>query len=176
MNVLAPLGLGATIFVVTSYADRGSTPEGLKVLSWSQIRKLAEAGFQIGSHTITHPVLNDLSEARLVEEIRDSKRRLEDEVGRQIESFAYPFGQFDHRALEVVGSSGYVRGYGVIVPKPLPLGRYSMQRISITRNDGRLRFLLKTSRPYRHLVEHRYPLATGGLTRLSGAVPRRMAQ
>jgi peptidoglycan/xylan/chitin deacetylase (PgdA/CDA1 family) len=58
---------------------------------------LGEDGLvEIGAHTVTHPVLSDLSEADQRREVRQSRAELEALLGRPVRLFAYPFGQRDH--------------------------------------------------------------------------------
>ncbi len=52
-------------------------------------------GMTVGSHTLSHPVLAGLPFARQVEELRHSRRILQERLGRPIETIAYPFGSAD---------------------------------------------------------------------------------
>jgi peptidoglycan/xylan/chitin deacetylase (PgdA/CDA1 family) len=62
-------------------------------LTWADIRTLAQHPLiTIGAHTVSHPWLSDLSDAELATELRESKRRLEQEIQREVTMFAYPFG------------------------------------------------------------------------------------
>ncbi len=64
---------------------------------------------EIGAHTLTHPVLSDLAPDQQQHEIGGSKRRLEALVGRNITSFAYPYGKKMHYNGDTVKT---VRGNG----------------------------------------------------------------
>ncbi len=106
-------GLTAVIYLVV---DRiGGTNEwnqqlGLRarnLLTWSQIREMQKYGVEFGSHTLTHPWLPSLSYDQLCREVTDSKRRLEDALGVEITSFAYPSGGVDRRVRSVVAEAGY---------------------------------------------------------------------
>jgi peptidoglycan/xylan/chitin deacetylase (PgdA/CDA1 family) len=78
-------------------------------LSWPQARALAAAGVELGSHTVTHPVLSTLDPPRLWTEITESKRTIEAQLGSRCATFAYPngsdadFGARDRQALEAAG-------------------------------------------------------------------------
>jgi peptidoglycan/xylan/chitin deacetylase (PgdA/CDA1 family) len=64
-----------------------------RAMTRDQVLKLAEGGLvDIGAHTATHPVLSTLTRADQQSEIETSKKRLEDLLGKPIESFAYPYG------------------------------------------------------------------------------------
>lgn len=64
-------------------------------------------GFVIGSHTLSHPWLPDLSEERLRAELVESRQRLEDLAGAPVLHFAYPKGGYNRREVEAVRAAGY---------------------------------------------------------------------
>lgn len=66
---------------------------GAAMLSWDDIRKLsADKLVTIGAHTVTHPVLSSLDRDKVLQEIQAAKHKIEQETGREVEHFAYPFG------------------------------------------------------------------------------------
>jgi peptidoglycan/xylan/chitin deacetylase (PgdA/CDA1 family) len=70
-----------------------SPPESHAPMTWEQVRALAREGIEFGAHTKTHPILSRVdSQAELREEVRFSKRRIEEEVGTPIH-FCYPNGR-----------------------------------------------------------------------------------
>jgi peptidoglycan/xylan/chitin deacetylase (PgdA/CDA1 family) len=92
----------------------GSEPnasENNRVLSPQEIVSLTNGGLlDVGSHTLTHPVLAVLSKESQQREIRDSKVCLEEIVGRAIASFAYPYGtraDYTRETSALVKASGY---------------------------------------------------------------------
>jgi hypothetical protein len=102
-GVVLPLlqrhGLSATFFLCTGFVDgrcgipgRYRAYAGLRAMDWRQVRALAAAGMEIGAHTDTHPVLARLPPAQQDHEMLASKRRIEDELGRAVTSFALPYG------------------------------------------------------------------------------------
>jgi peptidoglycan/xylan/chitin deacetylase (PgdA/CDA1 family) len=78
-----------------------------KLLTLSQIREMQRHGVEFGSHSLTHPWLPDLPDKRLHREVLDSKFRLEDLLGIEITSFAYPSGGVDQRVRSAVAAAGY---------------------------------------------------------------------
>lgn len=62
------------------------------MLSWEEIREMDCAGISIGSHTRSHPVLSRLTEEEIDRELRESKQKLEQEIGHVVRTFAYPCG------------------------------------------------------------------------------------
>lgn len=103
----------ATVYVVVDTLgginewDRRIGDQEEKMMSAGQARELAENGFEIGSHTLTHPHLTGLDDEQLAREIADSKHKLEDIIGREVVSFSYPYGDFDCRVLNAAIAAGY---------------------------------------------------------------------
>jgi peptidoglycan/xylan/chitin deacetylase (PgdA/CDA1 family) len=64
-------------------------------MSWDQIRELQSAGQSIGAHTVTHTVLSRGTREQQRHEITESKRRIEEVLGRPVTSFSYPVGTAD---------------------------------------------------------------------------------
>jgi peptidoglycan/xylan/chitin deacetylase (PgdA/CDA1 family) len=62
-------------------------------MTWDMIRELLAAGMTIGGHTIHHPVLARLPRDRQAEEIGGCGRRIQEELGVPMRTFAYPYGQ-----------------------------------------------------------------------------------
>jgi peptidoglycan/xylan/chitin deacetylase (PgdA/CDA1 family) len=97
----------ATFYVTTGYVDRDpavmarfaslrrTTFSEIEPLSWGQLRELADAGMEIGAHTFSHPNLAQLPPERLACEVAEPKAEIEARLGREVESFAYPFGQLN---------------------------------------------------------------------------------
>ena len=92
----------ATLFVPTGFVD-GTSPApiggvDLPPCSWSQLRELAASDVvTIGSHTCTHPDLRSLNRDGLEAELRNSRARLEDELGVPVGSFCYPRALWNRR-------------------------------------------------------------------------------
>ena len=63
-----------------------------QLVSWKQVMDIHDAGMQLGSHTVTHPNLAKLDERAVRRELSDSKLALEDHLGEEVVSLAYPFG------------------------------------------------------------------------------------
>jgi peptidoglycan/xylan/chitin deacetylase (PgdA/CDA1 family) len=63
------------------------------MMSAEQLAELAALGMEIGAHTVRHPILARLQPDEARAEILDSKRRLEEIVGRPVSAFAYPNGR-----------------------------------------------------------------------------------
>ena len=81
--------------------------EARPLMDEAQIRVWLAAGHWIGAHTCTHPRLSRIPRAQAKEEIRASKKKLEDRFGQSIEHFAYPFGDYDEEVVEMVREAGF---------------------------------------------------------------------
>jgi peptidoglycan/xylan/chitin deacetylase (PgdA/CDA1 family) len=91
--------------------DPTSDPaDDLPMLAGDQLREMADAGIEIGSHTVSHPALSALAREEAIHELTESKKLLESEVGRPVKFFAYPFGGAEHFNAEserLVREAGY---------------------------------------------------------------------
>lgn len=98
--VLEAAGFSATVFAVAGRCGGTNDWPGqlarvprLPLLSAAELRDLAGAGFEIGSHGLTHAALDGLSADEAEREVVGSKRALEDALGRPVEVLAYPYGR-----------------------------------------------------------------------------------
>ena len=114
LPVLTRLGVPATVFVPTGWAgpehrqaaweDMGpwlgadGEPEA-EVMDWDELRTLRDAGWEIGSHTVTHPRLTRTTDEQLERELTESRAVVERETGVPCRSIAYPFGDLDDRVI-----------------------------------------------------------------------------
>jgi peptidoglycan/xylan/chitin deacetylase (PgdA/CDA1 family) len=65
-------------------------------MTWDQVRAMADAGMEFGSHTVTHPILSTVTDAAMLAcELRDSKSAIERQIDRPIATLAYPEGGRD---------------------------------------------------------------------------------
>jgi peptidoglycan/xylan/chitin deacetylase (PgdA/CDA1 family) len=90
----------------------------------------------IGSHGVSHAILTECTDRQLASELRNSKRFLEDVVGRQIDCLAYPRGDYDVRVLRQTEKAGYRTAFTI---DPLGLGapHLELPRVGIYQADRR---------------------------------------
>jgi peptidoglycan/xylan/chitin deacetylase (PgdA/CDA1 family) len=128
------------------------TPHEQEMLSltWQELRELSEQGWEIGSHTCSHPHLPELDGAMLERELTDSKERIEQELGRPCTSLAYPYGDVDQRVCDNAGKVGYLAAGTIprVLTSAEPL---RWPRTPIFHGDDLRRFRLKVSPTIRHL-------------------------
>jgi peptidoglycan/xylan/chitin deacetylase (PgdA/CDA1 family) len=105
-------GLPATQFVVTGHVGRDNAWQGrrdgrvphLRLLDWDALGRLAAEGLELGAHSRTHPHLNRLADGALADEIEGSAEDLFRRAGVRPQSFCYPFGSLDERAVTKVAA------------------------------------------------------------------------
>jgi peptidoglycan/xylan/chitin deacetylase (PgdA/CDA1 family) len=83
-------------------------PQGLyRPMSINQVMELSRRGHEIGSHTITHPILPQLDDDQLKNELERSAERLREWTGTDVIGFCYPNGDLDERVERAVLDAGY---------------------------------------------------------------------
>ena len=79
--------------------------------SWDELRELVNSGIEIGSHTMNHPILSNIPECQLADEIASSKKKLEQQLGLAIKTFCYPNScpkDINDNVIAEVKNSGYL--------------------------------------------------------------------
>jgi peptidoglycan/xylan/chitin deacetylase (PgdA/CDA1 family) len=102
--VLKKYNLPATIFVIIDHIGK---PD---YLGWNELREMSDSGLiKIGSHTKSHPWLPSVSvdEAKLYDELADSKEVLEKHLGKKVDYLCYPNGGFNDAVKEAAKKYGY---------------------------------------------------------------------
>ncbi len=162
--ILARRGVPATVFAPTAFMDGGPDLEWpgvshwketefadeLQAMGWDDLRRLAEAGWEIGSHTCTHPHLTTLPDEALARELSDSRARCAQELGLECRSIAYPYGDVDGRVSAAAAAAGYEAG-AKLSADLRPEGPLRFPRVGIYYPDGWLRFRFKLALPVRRL-------------------------
>jgi peptidoglycan/xylan/chitin deacetylase (PgdA/CDA1 family) len=117
---LGARGLPSTLYVTTgALRGRGGPDPDLalppaEMLSWSQLGELIERGVEVGAHTHTHPQLDVLPRERAAEEIHRSKQLLENALGCEVPSFAYPHGFHSPSVQRSVRAAGHTSACAVM--------------------------------------------------------------
>lgn len=117
---LATRELPSTLYVTTgALRGRAGPDQALALppadmLTWSQLSELTGRGVEIGAHTHTHPQLDVLTTYDAAEEIRRSKGLLENALGREVPSFAYPHGFHSPTVQRSVRAAGHTSACAVM--------------------------------------------------------------
>lgn len=124
------------------------------VMSKEQIEQLDKEGFEIFSHTLSHPVLTEIQDSRLDVELIESKQALERIVGHEVIGISYPGGSYDTRVLKAAEKAGYKLGFTIepdVVDKAT--GCLEIGRVSVSPKDSLIKFKLKAIGAY-HVVTY----------------------
>lgn len=130
-RTLAEHNLPACFFIPTKFVgtdhwfdwDRGL--KRMPNLTWDDVREMVQLGHDIGSHTVSHADFGTIDEDQARRELLESKRTLEEQTGRPVRWFAYPFGLRDNfrpELLPMVREAGYeacFSGFGGFVTPQL---------------------------------------------------------
>ncbi|MGY6274695.1 polysaccharide deacetylase family protein [Methylomonas sp. MgM2] len=148
--ILTKYNIPATIFLTTGHI--GSTNIWMesrgfpsrKLLSWTQIKEMSRNNITFGAHTVNHPKLPDLTDDIACQEITASKTTIEQQLGKECNYFAYPFGLFTDENRKQVEMAGFKLACstrsGFNTPKRDP---YLLHRIEVYGNDSRWRLKQK---------------------------------
>lgn len=155
--ILERLGFPATVFVVTDFVSSGrlfdwhgmeqwiDSPhrDELESLTWEDCADLQAAGWEIGSHTATHPVLTLVDDERVRDELKRSRAALTERLG-SCTSLAYPYGQATERTAAQAAAVGYATACTLTFSqrRDSPLLR---PRIGLVRGDSARRAALKVN-------------------------------
>ncbi len=120
--ILCELGLPFTVFVTSEFVRSGKAG----FLSQADLRVLAALpGAQIGAHGANHVALTHCDDHTLRNELVTSRSYLEDVLGREVRTLAYPYGAVDRRVRDAAVAAGYQLGAcslaGINLPERDPL-------------------------------------------------------
>lgn len=160
--ILTALSLPATVFAPTAFMSSRQmlhwdgienwqrTPHAheLMGMDWGQLSALVDKGWEVGSHSRTHPRLTQSDDSALHEELGASMAECAKQLGCPCTSIAYPYGDVDDRVSRVAAEVGYLAGAGLSSSLKRP-GPLRWPRIGIYHGDVEARFWLKVMRPTR---------------------------
>ena len=171
-DVLDRLQIPATVFVPTDvateaglmtwsslgrWAGTAHEPE-LRCMSWTEVRRLSESGWEIGSHTCSHPKLTEIEASQAEDELSRSRAACESALQRACLSLAYPFGASDARVARLAEASGYEQAVvlGNRLLDPLASSSvFEMPRDGVYRSTNWPYFLLLSSPTVRRVRSSR---------------------
>lgn len=159
MPILERFGMPGTVFVPTRFPELDvpmawpgidiwlGTPheDELLPMTWAELRELREGGWEIGSHTVTHPHLTQLSDEALTRELSDSREECRRNLGAPCVSIAYPYGDTDPRVAAAARGAGY--RFGAALPTGAWRGTSELNwpRVGIYHREDLASFRKKTS-------------------------------
>lgn len=155
LEILSKYGFTATLFLSTSFIgnpyDQGdfSFVKHDRQLTWQEIKTLAQNGWSIQSHGYKHVRLNSLNKETLVKELTLSKQLIEQNLGTEVDEFAFPYGIYTNLAINMLRETGYKFAYSVHSGKLMPHARrYRLPRIEINNRDNMASYITKVTTGY----------------------------
>lgn len=154
--ILKKYNLPATMFVIIEEVGR---PQGDKV-TWEQIKEMNDSGLiTIGSHALgPEPLVNIGSEEEIRRQVFDSKKILEEKLGKPVFAFSYPEGLYNGRIKQTVIDAGYKAAVGTKTGRgSSSKDLFALKRLRISSNaDNLFIFAFETSGYYNFLKENRH--------------------
>lgn len=145
----------STMFVISGALGRAFGPVNAaeKVMSLQQLTDLPGDLVSLGSHTETHPYLPELDEGTAREELQRSKATLEQQLGRAVPTFSFPFGGFSEQLIQICRDVGYHRIFTTLpeCTSSLGPGQFIVGRVRVDPSDWSMEFRLKACGAYRWL-------------------------
>ncbi len=180
--IMQELGLVGSVFVVSESvgSERPMSWPGvdhwlgteheheLVPLSCDELNQLIDAGWEVGSHTRTHPHLTALADGELESELRGSREDCERLLDRPCASLAYPYGDCDERVVAAAGRAGYQVAAALSSRLGSPRA-LEWPRVGIYYGDDERRFKMKASPLVRRV---RTTAVFGAVDRLRKALRR----
>lgn len=162
--ILSSFDVPGTVFAPTAFLSRRQpllwpglthwlkSPDSseLTCMGWDDLRALQDEGWEVGSHTRTHPRLTELDDQALRAELEDSRRECEAQLGVPCLTLAYPYGAVDARVARLASQAGYAAACS-LSSSLRPAGPHRWPRVGIYRGDRRWRFNLKVNPAVRRI-------------------------
>lgn len=114
LPLLREFGMPGSLFVIIDVANTAELKSQAWGMTWAQIKEFRDAGWEIGSHSVTHPNLTELPVTDVMQELEGSMAEIEARLGQRPVSFASPFGEHDQQTLRLIAKvySNHVLAWG----------------------------------------------------------------
>lgn len=150
--ILQKYNFKATIYLVpnqkTNHWEEKNTSVLSNLLNEKQILEMQNSGLiEFGSHTLSHVNLSTITDEQLLNELKQSKKEVENITKKECKAFAYPYGKFDEKIVQFVKDAGYKNA--TIVKRGLYSfndDSFMIKRVGILGTESFIDFLLKISR------------------------------
>jgi peptidoglycan/xylan/chitin deacetylase (PgdA/CDA1 family) len=144
-NLKATFFIAASLVGMTNTWDKSLGEPRADLLSWDEIDSMSKAGMFFGSHGCTHQRLTTCSEELLEQELKASKKILEERLNKRIRLFSYPYGDSNIRATQISKTVGYIAACSDRETAKHKVDFYNLNRISIYSSDSPTLFKIKVS-------------------------------
>lgn len=165
--ILVELNVPATFYVITALVGKSFDPDhnvsrnilgfrgintNLEFIDWDQCRSMSQNGMTIGSHTENHFHLNKLPDDKVLNEMLNSKMKIEKELGTECHHFCAPYGNLTGNELEHFGNLARSLGYlsfatGTRGPNKIGDSAFALKRDHLLSNWGTHQLKYFFSRP-----------------------------
>ena len=156
--ILKRFGYPATLFVVVQTVGWENawhdpkTETRIPMISWSQLKELKQAGWEIGSHTMNHPNLQRIELKEVQKEMEKSRAVIGEFLGENPDTFAYPYGSGED--VPAIREKAKAAGYRVAVGVHAGLwnenqirdSRYNLPRVFVRGDETMFDFHLQLTR------------------------------
>ncbi len=145
--VLQRHGMTGTVYVVAGRMgeqNEWDTGPRFDIMTADQVRAVAAAGQEVGSHTMTHARLAGADPDVLAAEVGESRRVLEDVLQAEVAGFCYPYGSYDAAAADAVRAAGYDNA--CVTGDYSPGDRVTLPRCYVSPRDTRAHVVARLAR------------------------------
>lgn len=144
LPILNEYDFKASFYILSNFFD------DIQYMSVAQVKSLQAQGHHIGSHTVSHPHLTELSPEDMRLEVTGSQKQLEAKLG-PIKDFASPYGDFDDDVLNEIKqayTSHRTVAVGINTFENFDQYRLKSPNITVTATDDEIKNLLTTAKEH----------------------------
>jgi peptidoglycan/xylan/chitin deacetylase (PgdA/CDA1 family) len=138
-------GIDLLPYLQDRYDLKGDQLLAKEAMSWSDVKELLnDKNFELGAHTVSHPVLSKLDDDAARAEIAGSRSRISEATGIAVNHFAYPYGDAnaagprEYKIAEEAGYRSAASTVGRSLYHHLPENAYALPRVFLDGRDQRL--------------------------------------
>ena len=129
--IMKKYDMRGTIFLICNFLDQP------RYLTTAQVTEMAKDGMEFGSHTVSHRALTTLDESTVHMELTQSKKILEQKLGKPVPYLAYPEGKFNDMVKKETKACGYTEAFTVETGRDFPWDdQYELDRVPFFEGPG----------------------------------------
>ncbi|MDR1702476.1 MAG: polysaccharide deacetylase family protein [Sporomusaceae bacterium] len=133
------------------YGEWKKMSERERLMSWEQLALWRDAGMEIGSHTVNHLDLRQITDECLEFELKESKRLLEDKLNIKVDCLCYPYGALNENVKHHARKAGYKTALAIFEDTTF-WGKddlYALPRVAVSSRTPLSEYKLKVSPAFR---------------------------
>lgn len=149
LPILQEFGFTATVFVVSQEHTNRWDDGSARLMNAAQWRQWKQSDMGIGSHSAHHAHLADIDPESARRELVDSKKHLEDVLGEEVTTLAYPYGESNERVQKLAEEAGYDAAFSTDrAPRNHTGNRFQLRRVVVFPRNNAWEILWKAQRWY----------------------------